>query len=333
MEKEVGKILYALVGIIEFEDLLVELSNQLYNSYGNESKITFFNSDEESSYYKIFEKNIEVPRDFGMLPHINKVIYDTKGPEPTLYGPLLDDDLGKMSIVRLSREKEFTKREIEFFKRILDRTSPLIKNAISYKRLGKTLQSLVDTLSAAVDARDFVTSGHSKRVALFSEEIAKKLKFDQRRKLRLEYSALLHDIGKIGVPEGILFKSGSLTDEEYLSVKRHASLGGALLKNVSFPEYFKSIPIIVKSHHEKLDGSGYPSGLVGSQIPEESQIIAICDVFDALTSKRQYRGELDFSTAFSILDGERGELNNEFLNIFKSIPNKKLREIHKSYRI
>lgn len=138
----------------------------------------------------------------------------------------------------------------------------------------------------AIDAKDQYTQGHSTRVAEYSRRLAEAAGMDEETCNKIYYSALLHDVGKIGIPLEIINKKGKLTEEEYETMKQHTIIGGHILASIT---EFPYISIIAKSHHEWYDGSGYPEGLKGKEIPEIGRLVAIADAYDAMTSKRSYR--------------------------------------------
>jgi HD-GYP domain-containing protein (c-di-GMP phosphodiesterase class II) len=134
----------------------------------------------------------------------------------------------------------------------------------------------------------------------------------------LEMGALLHDVGKIGVPDGILLKKGGLTEEEWDGVRRHPELGASLLQRIPFLSGAREI---VESHHEKFDGSGYPKGLKGDQIPIGARIFAVADVFDALTTDRPYKAALSYRSAAGMIARERAaHFDPEVVEAFLKIP-------------
>ncbi len=146
---------------------------------------------------------------------------------------------------------------------------------------------VVHTLAKTIDAKDAYTNGHSERVAAYSREIAKRYGYDEDRQEEIYMMGLLHDVGKIGVPDTVINKPGKLTDEEYAQIKRHPVEGAKILETIT------EMPKLVTGarwHHERFDGRGYPDGLKGEEIPEEARIIAVADAYDAMTSNRSYRG-------------------------------------------
>ena len=166
--------------------------------------------------------------------------------------------------------------------------------------------STIEALARAVDAKDGVTSGHIRRVQNQTIALATRLGVDDPLQLRaIEAAALLHDVGKLAIPEHILNKPGKLTPPEFERMKTHASIGAEILSEVEFP--YPVVPI-VRHHHENWDGTGYPDGLKGSDIPIGARILAVVDCFDALTSDRPYRRALSIRETFEIIDARRGTM-------------------------
>ncbi len=162
---------------------------------------------------------------------------------------------------------------------------------------------LVTTLVNAVDAKDPYTNGHSNRVAMYAKEIAKRDGKNEDYQSRLFYMGIVHDIGKIGIPDSILQKPGRLSDEEFSVIKTHPQQGADILSDAT------EMPWIVTGarwHHERYDGKGYPDGIAGTDIPEEARIIAVADAYDAMTSDRAYRNRMDQKKVRSIIEGGKG---------------------------
>ncbi|HPF28948.1 MAG TPA: HD domain-containing protein, partial [Lachnospiraceae bacterium] len=162
----------------------------------------------------------------------------------------------------------------------------------------------ISTFTGFIDAKDNYTKGHSTRVAAYSAEIARRLKLNEEDVERIYQIGLMHDCGKIGIPDSILKKPGALTKEEYEIVKSHTTLGDELLKN------YTAIPGIrdgAHYHHERYDGTGYPKGLVGEEIPLYARIICVADSFDAMSSTRCYRLELSNEKIVSELKDNAGK--------------------------
>ncbi|WP_407427833.1 HD domain-containing phosphohydrolase [Treponema sp.] len=152
-------------------------------------------------------------------------------------------------------------------------------------KLKRLTQQIMLALSSTVDAKDHYTRGHSFRVAKYSKEIARRLGRSEQFLEDIYAMGLLHDIGKIGVAGSIIRKDSRLTDEEYADIKEHTITGYNILKNIT---ELPGLAIGARWHHEHYDGTGYPDGLKGQQIPEEARIIAVADAYDAMTSKRTY---------------------------------------------
>ncbi len=169
-------------------------------------------------------------------------------------------------------------------------------------------------IARTVDAKDIMTSQHSQRVSEYSVLIAKKYGFSEEEVDNLRNAALLHDIGKIGIPDAILNKPDRLTDEEYEKMKMHATLGADILKDFTLVEHAAEG---AKYHHERYDGSGYPEGLKGDDIPLYGRIIAIADAFDAMTANRVYRKRLSFAQVMKELENGRGtQFDPDLLDLF-----------------
>jgi putative nucleotidyltransferase with HDIG domain len=166
--------------------------------------------------------------------------------------------------------------------------------------------STIETLALAIDAKDQVTHGHIRRVQTFAVELARAIGITDQDQLKaIEASALLHDMGKLAVPEHILNKPGRLTPAEFEKMKLHASIGADILSSIEFP--YPVVPI-VRHHHENWDGTGYPSGISGVDIPIGARILSVVDCFDALTSDRPYRPRLSLAAATDILLDRRSSM-------------------------
>ncbi|WP_025209533.1 HD domain-containing phosphohydrolase [Hippea sp. KM1] len=165
-------------------------------------------------------------------------------------------------------------------------------------RLADTEESFLESFILMMEARDSYTKGHSKRVALYAKAMAKELGWSAKDQDMIYLAGILHDIGKIGIPDNILLKPGKLTPNEYRIIKNHAEFSYQIIKNI---KKFDSIAYFVRYHHERCDGSGYPKGLVCDEIPIGARILAIADVFDAITSTRPYRKKLSVDRALEVL--------------------------------
>lgn len=175
----------------------------------------------------------------------------------------------------------------------------------------------VQTLANAIDAKDQYTNGHSTRVSQYAMILAQALGWDEDRIDNLRYSALLHDIGKIGVPDAILNTPKRLKDNEFEAIKTHTSIGSGILKNNTM---IKSAVDVALNHHERYDGTGYPNGLAGDEISEEARIVSIADAFDAMCSRRIYRKALSPERVREeLIDGRGTQFDPHFLDLFLSL--------------
>lgn len=204
----------------------------------------------------------------------------------------------------------------------------LIKNInnelqATYDKLEAAYMETIEILRFTVEAKDSYTRGHSDRVAEYSELIGTKLGLSESELKTLKIGGLFHDIGKIGIPDSILLKTSKLDDNEYSEIKNHPAIGAHIISNATI---FRDIIPIVKHHHERFDGNGYPSKLQGTQIPYLARITAVADSFDAMTSKRSYRDSLPLDIVREEIIKNSGtqfdpEIARAFLDILDTKPN------------
>ena len=193
------------------------------------------------------------------------------------------------------------------------------------QKLEKAYMESIETLRFTVEAKDPYTKGHSDRVAQYSVLIGKKMGLSEEDQKTLLIGGLFHDIGKIGVPDTILRKPDKLTDEEYSEIKNHPSIGAHILAPATI---FREIIPIVKHHHEKYDGKGYPSQLKGDSIPLFARIAAVADTFDAMTSKRTYRDARPIETVIAEIERCKGtQFDPKIADIFLDILRNEYHEI------
>jgi putative nucleotidyltransferase with HDIG domain len=198
-----------------------------------------------------------------------------------------DLDLVLLS-VRRALEKKRLEEEVELYHKNLERLveERTVKLQQAYRTLKKAHLDSVKVLAEAIDAKDPYTRGHSDRVRRMSLQIATSLGFSEERVEALEYGALLHDIGKIGIKDEILQKPEALSPEEYQTIQEHPMIGVKIVEGI---EFFKDKMLMIRNHHEYYNGRGYPDGLVGEAIPLEARIISVPDAFDAMASLRPHR--------------------------------------------
>jgi putative nucleotidyltransferase with HDIG domain len=186
------------------------------------------------------------------------------------------------------------------------------------KRIELTYDETLEALGAALDLRDNETAGHSQRVSRYCMEIAKAVGVEAERLKHIERGAYLHDIGKIGIPDAILLKPGRLTPEEMQIMESHARIGYNLVSRIAF---LAPAAEIVLTHQERFDGTGYPQGLLGEEIPLGSRIFAVADTLDAMTSDRPYRRALPFAAARAEIERESGrQFDPEVVKVFFALP-------------
>lgn len=242
--------------------------------------------------------------------------------------PLLvkDKAIGVINFGAVKGHKVFSKEDLDFVNTIAGQVAVAIENArlyievsTSYEELRHSYLLTIKALTKAIDVKDHYTYGHSERVARYSLAIAEKLNFSQDMLDNLHRACILHDVGKIGIPESILNKPTKLTDEEMDEIKKHSAKGAEIIRDIPFLE---NIAAIIYHHHERFDGKGYPGGIAGAAIPLGSRIMAVADTYDAMTSDRPYRKGLDKKIAFDEISNCAGsqfdpEIVHAFIHAFE----------------
>jgi putative nucleotidyltransferase with HDIG domain len=218
--------------------------------------------------------------------------------------------------VRKALEKRRLEEELEAYhkhlERLVEERTAGLRQA--YRVLKKAHFDSVKVLAQAIDAKDPYTRGHSDRVRRMSLKIAGHLGFSEERLESLEYGALLHDIGKIGIKDEVLQKPGALNPGEYQYIQEHTLIGAKIVEGIDF---FKDKIPMIRCHHEYFDGSGYPDGLVGEAIPLEARIITVPDAFDAMASLRPHRRAMPLEEVLMELEkGRAKQFDPEVLEIF-----------------
>ncbi len=189
--------------------------------------------------------------------------------------------------------------------------------AIQYRYLSPVLDSIALTLSTAIEARNLETGEHCRELGVLSERMAAVLGLDERQQMTIRMGGYLHDIGKIGIADAILLKPGPLTESEMAEMRRHSEIGAAILE---VHDAMADIAQIVRHHHERWDGRGYPDGLVGTAVPLGGRIIAVADAFSAMTSDRVYRPALPLDRAWAELRAHAGtQFDPEIVAVFGQV--------------
>jgi HD-GYP domain-containing protein (c-di-GMP phosphodiesterase class II) len=233
--------------------------------------------------------------------------------------PLLGKEtiLGALYVDTTDTRRKFADRDLELLAAIGSQAGVSIERARLIENLEDVFIGAIRALVAAVEARDHYTRGHSERVTAFGMAITDVLGLPERDREIVELSGLLHDVGKIGVPEAVLNKPGKLDDGEFEIIKMHPAKGADIVRNIRH-QYIEEVTLAVRHHHERWDGRGYPDGLPSEKSCRTSRILAVADSFDAMTSDRPYRKGFPAEKATAILREVAGsQLDPEFVSAFQ----------------
>jgi len=213
--------------------------------------------------------------------------------------------MGFMVAINRIGKQDFDSTDVKLFNSVAGGCAVFIENGRLFKDLKELFIGSLKALTSSIDAKDTYTHGHSERVAFISRWIAERLSeqepLEEEQIHKVYLAGLLHDIGKIGIEEAVLRKNGKLTEQEFSRIKKHPSIGAGILREI---QQMRDIMPGVLCHHERVDGRGYPNGLVGEKIPLTGKIVGLADSFDAMTSKRTYRNALTVEQALAEI--ERG---------------------------
>ncbi|TWU30996.1 Cyclic di-GMP phosphodiesterase response regulator RpfG [Novipirellula artificiosorum] len=211
--------------------------------------------------------------------------------------------LGRMIAIRWVASGEFGTTEADLMRSTSMMLGVHLINQRQYAAMQQMFEGMIGSLVSALDAKDAYTCGHSSRVSELAVLLAKRLGYSDEDQQRIRMAGILHDIGKIGVEDSVLRKPGQLTEDEFAKIKRHPVLGYDILKGI---RPFRRILPAVRHHHESWDGSGYPDGLKGEEIPRDAQVLAVADAFDAMTSSRPYRDGMPVQRVLDVFLKGRG---------------------------
>lgn len=200
----------------------------------------------------------------------------------------------------------FNQSDLELLEKIASYLAVFVDHSLILDQHARQFDSMLEVLAASIDAKDPLTAGHSQRVCDYAVQIAAELGFDHHEQDVVRIAALLHDYGKVGVEDRILKKEGRLDEDEYRQIQLHVNYTQTILGKMAFMRKYKNVPLIAAAHHERLDGTGYSAGLAGFQIPYAARIIAVADVYEALTARRHYREALSGETALNMIEAEAG---------------------------
>jgi HD-GYP domain-containing protein (c-di-GMP phosphodiesterase class II) len=228
--------------------------------------------------------------------------------------------IGLMVAINRIGKQDFDSTDVKLFNSVAGGCAVFIENGRLFKDLTELFIGSLKALTSSIDAKDKYTHGHSERVAFISRWIAERLyereQLDEEQIHMVYLAGLLHDIGKIGIEEAVLRKTGKLTEQEFNRIKQHPSIGAGILHEI---KQMRDVMPGVLSHHERIDGKGYPEGLVGDQIPLTGKIVGLADSFDAMTSKRTYRDAMSVEQALAEIEQNLGtqfdeQIGRIFLN-------------------
>ncbi|MBR1425599.1 HD domain-containing protein [bacterium] len=349
------KISRSITALTDIDELLHVIAQETKNAIGADRCTVFlWDKDDDELWSKVAlgvdeNKEIRFPADKGLAGYVVKTgetlnIIDAYS-DPR-FNPEVDINTGYktktiLCMPIMNNNKEiigafqvlnkidgvFTKNDEDLLIAIGGSASIALENAQLfdqqlqlYREQKLMFESFINTLATSIDARDKITAGHSARVKLYSILLADEVGMPAKDKSLLEKAAILHDIGKIGIRDSVLQKDGKLTEEEYKHIQEHARITHNILTKIYTSQDFRMITEIASSHHEKYDGTGYYRHLKGSEITLGGRILAVADVFDAITSKRHYRDKMPIENAVKILkEGAGSHFDPKLVEAFLSI--------------
>jgi putative nucleotidyltransferase with HDIG domain len=296
-------------------------------SEGNELKI----KAQYGYKFRMLERKVPVESIAGWVFKNNKSLFMKDVKKIKFFNPAADGDYmkesaiivpisgqGKVSgVMCLTKPEGYTREDLYFLNILSNHLAASIETARLYANVKKDYINTIYALAAAVDAKDHYTHGHSATVMKYSTKIAEKNGMSEAEVETIKYAGLLHDIGKIGISENIINKPGKLTNDEYAIIKMHPQLGANIISKI---DSLKKLVPLVLSHHEWVNGAGYPLGLRGEEIPMGARIIAIADAFSTITSKRPYREERSIDFAIKEIQKYSGtQFDARVVNVFFKI--------------
>ncbi|MCX5848904.1 MAG: HD domain-containing protein [Deltaproteobacteria bacterium] len=299
----------AMIKATEF-DLTKPQSKGVFVTSFREQKPCLIN-DIKSITSRLSQKSLQFMKEMGSQSFICcPIISDTKS-------------IGILTVDNLKTKKALVESDLILLMGVASVLGVSIRNAELHDQRTRQLKSILKALAASIDARDPFTAGHSEKVTEYALGICLEMNIPKDYTEVVGVAASLHDYGKIGISDNLLKKEGMLTEEEYEIIKTHSVKTRNILEQIDFHGGYKLIPEIAEAHHEKLDGSGYPRGLRGMEIPIGSRIIAVADFFEAITAKRLYHDPMPVHDAFELLRRESDvhfsrEIVEAFINFYKT---------------
>ncbi|MGI6778990.1 MAG: HD domain-containing phosphohydrolase [Acetivibrionales bacterium] len=233
-----------------------------------------------------------------------------------------DKVIGVLQLINKKGGGAFTADDQELLEGMSSQIAIALENAKLYKGMRDLFIESIKSLANAIDAKDPYTNGHSRRVTEYSVKIGKEMGLDEESLEKLEYMAVLHDVGKIGIKDAVLNKQSRLDDDEFVVMKSHTKVGARILEEM---KSLRQLAVGAKYHHEKYDGTGYHDRLKGEEIPLEARIISVADTYDAMTSDRPYRKGLGHKTAMDEINKCSGtQFDPEVVRCFNIIMNEEM---------
>ena len=304
IENEKQMVLSAGLGLIDIDEQMSDVLKNRLTEEINSGKEALLDSEVDSPFKYDWEQDIKNIIAVPLWKIEKKAVHFGQGAENN------NSIIGMMVAINRIDKPDFDSTDVKLFNSVANECAVFIENGRLFKDLKELFIGSLKALTNSIDAKDQYTRGHSERVAFISRWIAERLaeeeplKEEQIHKIYL--AGLLHDIGKMGIDESILRKKGKLTEEEFEHIRTHSLVGANIVSEIK--QMHDIVPGIL-SHHERVDGKGYPNGLTGEQIPLTGKIIGLADCFDAMTSKRVYRNAMTVEEALSEI--ERG-LGSQF---------------------
>ncbi len=311
--------------------LMVAIMDEVTRAFGADRSTLYLHDPERRELWTLVAQGLEpfaelrIPEDQGLCGQVfrsnrSRVVADASGhphfarqvaertgyrPRSMLIVPLQNRAGRGVGVLQVLDRRAgcFDEEDLVLLEAIAVQAGISLENARLYEAQKRQFESFVRALSTALDARDPLTAIHSINVANYAMGIGQRLGLDRSELEQLRIAGLVHDIGKIGVREAVLTKPGRLNPDEYAEMQRHTEHSRRILGQIEFTEELAGVEETAVAHHERLDGSGYPRGLVGEDIPLPARILAVADVFDALTQDRHYRRGMGVAEAFAVLDG------------------------------
>lgn len=262
----------------------------------------------------------------GNLSRQAQTLIDHLEAESILICPVICNhvSIGILVVDNLKSKKPLLTSDMSRLMGVASMIGSSIRSADLFAARERLFKSILRVMTASIDAHDPATSGHSERVTEYALGICREMGLSKDYCEMIQIAALLHDYGKIGVPEAILKKPGRLTPKEFEIVKTHTEKTKNILEQINFEGIFSQVPLITGSHHEKFDGTGYPNGLKGKKIPFGARVLAVADFFEAVTTKRHYRGPMQYEKALEIMKDETDKhFDKEIVEAFISYYTKK----------